>query len=206
MKKVSFSLFVAAVLWFVMFSPWTSASVNFWQVMSVSAATLIALALFFGNDWKQQFRFNGRAFGIGIGSAAILWIVFYFGDLISSYLFDFARPQIDNVYGMKSGENLSLLSILLFLLIAPAEEIFWRGYIQRSLSARFGKNTGLILATTAYTLVHIWSFNFMLIMSALVVGFAWGWLYKKEANLVTLILSHAIWDVTIFILLPTSNV
>jgi len=51
-------------------------------------------------------------------------------------------------------------------------------------------------------LVHIWSFNFMLIMSALVCGIFWGLLYKYNKNLVTLIVSHALWDVSVFVLFP----
>ena len=204
-NKILLSLLIAAGLWLVMFSPWTAKYINFWIVMSISAVILITLAFCFGKEWRTQFCFNFKALMWSIGSAILLWAIFYFGDIISTRLFEFARPQIDSVYSMKQGENLTRLSLLLLLLIAPAEEIFWRGYIQRSLAHRFGRNRGFVLATAAYALVHIWSLNLMLILSALAVGCVWGWMYRQKANLVTLILSHALWDVAIFILFPTSN-
>ena len=205
MKKMLLSLLIAATLFFVMFSQWTSGYVNFWAVMSCTAALLTTLAFIFGKEWKQQFHISAKAVSLGILSAVALWFVFYFGEMISTFLFDFARPQIDSVYGMRKGENLTIIGLLLLLLIAPAEEIFWRGYIQRTLTGRYGKNIAFVLATAAYTLVHIWSFNFILIMAAMVVGCAWGWLYRQGASLVTLIISHALWDVAIFVLFPTSK-
>ena len=205
MRKMLFTLLIAAALFFVMFSKWTSGHINFWLVMSCTAALLTTLAFAFGKEWKQQFRFNTKAVGLGVLSAIALWFVFYFGEMISTFLFSFARPQIDSVYGMREGENLTIIGLLLLLLIAPAEEIFWRGYIQRTLAGRYGKTVAFVLATAAYTLVHIWSFNFILIMAAMVVGCVWGWLYQRGANLVTLIVSHALWDVAVFVLFPTSK-
>ena len=62
----------------------------------------------------------------------------------------------------------------MLLLIGPAEEIFWRGYVQRTLSKRWNPNAGFVVATLIYALVHAGSCNFMLVMAALVVGAAWG--------------------------------
>ena len=205
MKKLLFTLLIAAALFFVMFSKWTSGHINFWMVMSTTAALLSTLAFTFGKGWKQQFSINTKTIGFGILLAAALWVVFYFGDIISKLLFDFADSQIKNVYSLRKGENPTIIALLLLLLIGPAEEIFWRGYIQRALTGRYGRNIAFVLATAAYTLVHIWSFNFILVMAAMVVGCVWGWLYSRGTNLVTLIVSHALWDVAVFILFPTSN-
>lgn len=115
---------------------------------------------------------------LGIGIAVALWGVFWLGDKVSSWMFDFARPQVDSIYGMKEGESPWLLAALLLLLIGPAEEIFWRGYVQRTLSKRWNPNAGFVVATLIYALVHAGSCNFMLVMAALVVGAAWGALYR----------------------------
>ena len=40
MKKLIFTILLAAVLWTVMFSPWTAPFVNFWWMMTGSALTL----------------------------------------------------------------------------------------------------------------------------------------------------------------------
>ena len=54
-----------------------------------------------------------------------------------------------------------------------------------------------------YALVHIWALNFMLVVSAAVVGGVWGLLYRLwPKSLWTLIVSHAVWDVVVFLIFP----
>lgn len=202
MKKVIIPVIVAIVFWFVMFSPWTKDYVNFWVTMGFAGATLTLMSAFLGENFKKQFLFSVKDLLIGLGSAVVLYVVFYLGDFFSSLLFDFAKEQVGNIYQLKEGENPLFLSLLLVLLVGPAEEIFWRGYIQRTLGAKYGEWIAFIVTTLVYTLVHIWSFNFMLIMAAMVCGIFWGLLYKYNKNLVTLIISHAVWDVSVLILFP----
>ncbi len=202
MKKVIIPVLVAVLFWFVMFSPWTKDYVNFWITMGFAGATLTLMSTLLGDNFRKQFQFSVKDIFIGIASAVFLYFVFYFGEYFSTMLFDFARDQVDNIYSMKDGENKLYLGVLLLLLVGPAEEIFWRGYVQRMLIPKYGEWTALIVTTLIYTLVHIWSFNFMLIMAAMICGAFWGLLYKYNKNLVTLIISHAVWDVSVFILLP----
>lgn len=202
MKKLSISLIVAFILWFFMFSPWINLCVNFWGAMSFSAAILLIISFFSAKDIKKQFSFSIKDILVGLGSAAILWGIFFLGDFFSNLLFDFARPQVDNIYSLKDNSNLILIGFLLIFLIGPAEEIFWRGYIQHSLISKYGEIPALIATTIIYTLVHIWSFNFMLIMAAMICGLFWGLLYRYNKNLTTLVISHAVWDVAVFVIFP----
>ena len=139
----------------------------------------------------------------GIAIAVALWGVFWIGDKLSQLMFDFARPQVDTIYGMKEGESPWLLTALMLFLIGPAEEIFWRGYVQENLSKKWNANTGFVVTTLIYALVHAGSFNFMLIMAALVAGAAWGLLYRLfPKNFAAIIISHALWDVAVFVWFP----
>ncbi len=137
MKKLIFTILLAAVLWTVMFSPWTAPFVNFWWMMTGSALTLSVFATLFNPGWWREVKWSLPNVLLGIGIAVALWGVFWLGDKVSSWMFDFARPQVDSIYGMKEGESPWLLAALLLLLIGPAEEIFWRGYVQRTLSKRW---------------------------------------------------------------------
>lgn len=196
-------IIVAAALWFVMFSPWTAPRISFWWTMTGSAIFLTAFASLFCKEWIKDVRIDLKATGSGIGVAAVLWGVFWAGGKVSCKLFDFARPQLDLIYDMKEGVSPALVAVLLLCVIGPAEEIFWRGFVQRRLMQRLGPDTGFLAATAAYSLIHIWSFNFMLVMAALVIGFLWGLLYRlRPGQLFPLILSHALWDVAAFVLLP----
>lgn len=162
----------------------------------------MVLAIVLKRDILKQFQWNWQSIGIGLLAAVVLWVVFYFGEFFSSLLFGFAREQVDGIYAMKENQNKLWIALGLFFIMGPAEEIFWRGYVQQKFIDKYGEWKGLIFATLIYALVHIWSFNFMLVMSALVCGVFWGVMYRYNKNLVPLIISHAVWDVMVFILLP----
>lgn len=194
---------VAAALWFVMFSPWTAPRLNFWYAMTCSAVVLTALATLCCREWTRDVRFSLREVAAGVGIAFVLWWVFWTGDKLSGLLFSFERPQVEMIYAMKHDTPDVVIALLLFLLIGPAEEIFWRGFVQRRMMQRFGMNAGFLIATACYTLVHVPSLNFMLIMAALVVGFCWGLIYRLfPRHLAALIVSHALWDACAFVVFP----
>ena len=203
MKKTIFTIILAVVLWTVMFSPWTAPYVNFWWMMTGSACTLSILATIFAPGWWKRVKLTPTDILLGIAIAAALWGVFWIGDKLSQLMFNFARPQVDLIYGMKDGESMWLLTALMLFLIGPAEEIFWRGYIQQNLSQRWNPNIGFIVTTAIYALVHAGSLNFMLTMAAMVAGAAWGLLYRFFPNRFgAIIVSHAVWDVAVFIWFP----
>lgn len=203
MKGLIFCLLAALALWTWMFIPLDFARPSFWAMMTCSAITLTTLATIFERRWWRLFRFHFSDIFLGIGIAAVLWGVFWIGDKLSQLMFDFSRAQVNDIYGIKGDTPGWLISLLLLLIIGPAEEIFWRGYIQRRLSAKFSPNTGFIFATAAYTLVHVPSCNFMLIMASMVCGIAWGGLFRFFPNRFgAIILSHAIWDAAVFVWFP----
>ena len=203
LRKVWTGIAVAALLWFVMFSPLTAPRLNFWYAMSASAVVLIAISTILRREWLANFRPTPLRIAVGIAIAAVLWGIFWLGDVLSQWLFSFAGAQVDNIYAMKSDARPLTIALLLLLLIGPAEEIFWRGFVQNSLMRRWGANAGFLVTTAVYALVHVWSGNFMLVMAALVVGFCWGIIYRfRPDSLTALIISHAVWDACAFVIFP----
>ena len=205
-RKPYIAIGIAAVLWFVMFSPWTSPLLNFWAAMTFSAIILTTVSQLFGKTFGVL-RLSRKnlipTISLGVGIAFALWWAFKAGDKISQLMFSFARPQVDMIYGMKDGTSGRLISLLLLLIIGPAEEIFWRGYVQRTLEAEGSADKAFIITTLAYTLVHIPSLNPMLILAAMVCGIAWGGLYRLFPDrLPAIILSHALWDAAAFVWFP----
>ncbi|AGF57517.1 hypothetical protein B0P06_004180 [Clostridium saccharoperbutylacetonicum] len=198
-KVIISSLIIATILWFVIF---VVKPFNFWIEMSASILALVTIALFSDKNLISFSNIKLRYILIGIISAIILYFVFYAGNIISGYLFPFKDAQISSVYSNRVQGSSLLIGILLMFIIGPGEEIYWRGFIQKNLTKKFGENKGYILATLLYSGVHIITFNFMLVIAALVCGIYWGWIYKKEKSLVPIIISHAIWDFTVFVLFP----
>lgn len=209
-QRLAFSVAIAALLWFYMFSPWTGGAPNFWIVMSVSAVILTSCAVGFTPDREALLKVERPWLQLlgGIALAFLLWGIFWVGDRLSTLMFNFARPQVDAVYAMKTGLPAPVIAVLLLFLIGPAEELFWRGYVQRTMSRLFqdkkrGADLAFLLTAAVYALVHIWSFNFMLVMAALVAGLVWGLIYRLcPKALPALIVSHALWDALVFVILP----
>lgn len=202
MKRILTAIFAALILWTVMFSPLTAPHLSLWPVMTASAVILTCMATFWGK-WYRGVRFRISDIALGIVSACLLWGVFWIGDKLSQLMFSFARPEVNHIYDFKGDIQPWLLSALLLLVIGPAEEIFWRGYIQRQFSAKWGAGIGFIAATAVYSLVHIGSCNFMLVMAALVAGGFWGLAYRfRPDRLGALIVSHAVWDAAVFVWFP----
>lgn len=203
MKRVWLLILLAFLLWTLMFSPWTASHLPFWWTMTFSACTLTVLSTVFSPGWWKHLRWSVSNILLGFAIAIALWCVFWVGDKASTWLFPFARPQVNLIYGMKAGESPWLISALLLFLIGPAEEIFWRGYVQRRLSLRYNPNVGFLLATACYTLVHVASLNFMLVMASMVCGIAWGGLYRLFPHrFPAIVLSHALWDAAVFVWFP----
>ncbi len=203
LKKTWAGVAVAFVLWFIMFSPITGPRLNFWYAMTTSAVVLTSYTFWASPKWREQLHLGVGQVALGIVLAAVLWGVFWVGDKLSQLMFSFARSEVDLIYSMKAGSNPTVIGILLLFIIGPAEEIFWRGFVQRTMSQRWSPTVGMVVATACYTLVHVSSLNFMLIMAAMVAGGFWGLLYRIwPKNLTALIISHALWDAAAFVFIP----
>jgi len=203
MMPIAFSSLLAFILFSLLFLGLTF---HFWWQMVLSVLLLSSWAI-----WQQpQDCFEQlvhpklswpKTILFGIGSALILYLVFAIGNSVSQWLFSFAKQQIGSVYHLKSKQDLWLVSLLMVFIIGPGEEFFWRGYVQKYFQQKW-KLGGLLFTAIIYALVHSLSGNFMLIMAALVCGLFWGWLYYRYKSLWMNMISHAVWDLTIFVLLP----
>lgn len=203
MIQVYIGFLLASIFWFIMFSPLTKDFANFWLLMILSTSILISYSIFLGKEQlKGVISYKHKWLIIGIASAIILYMIFYLGYYSSSYLFDFTHQQVTNIYSTKNQADKVLIGLALLLWIGPAEEIFWRGFAQHNLTLKYGETKGYVITTLIYALVHIWAFNFMLFMAALICGLFWGWMFKKYKSLVPVIISHSLWDVLIFVIMP----
>lgn len=204
-KKILLPIAIAALLWAVMFSPWTAPHVNFWLTMSVAGVVLTTLSLALSPDLLGVLKstFSAKHIALGVALAALLWCIFWVGDKVACWMFPFAEGEIGSIYSMKDGTSPWLIGPLLLLVIGPAEEIFWRGFVQRQFSLKMNPTWAFVLTTAIYALVHIWAGNFMLVVAAAVVGGVWGLLYRLwPKGLWTLVVSHAVWDVVVFLVFP----
>jgi len=210
MRKTLLITVLAVIMFSPMFVLHQLGAFDFWWWMTTNL--LVLLTICFITDWEYLYLlrkdFNEKPLkkiGIGLLSALFLYILFFVGNYLSRKWFDFADSGIENVYAFKGDATGIRIALLMVFVIGPGEELFWRGYLQRKISAKTGKWAGLVLALVLYTGVHIFTGNFMLIMAALICGLFWGWMYLKYQSMLINIISHTIWDIVVFLVLPFNS-
>jgi len=198
-KGVAATVGAAACLWFFSFAlEWGV----FWFKISVSALILASLSIALQSKEHLRFSFSWRNIGIGLVSAALLYLIFWAGKAGSSALLPFAEEQVGAIYGKGEGTSTWIIALLLLFVTGPCEEIYWRGFLQRQLALRLGGFSGWLLAAMLYAGVHIWSGNFMLVCAAGVAGAFWGGMYWRYGDISPLIISHSLWSAFIFAVMP----
>src|SRR2546428_10779617 len=106
-----------------------------------------------------------------------------------------AGGEIGDIYALRALRRKEELAARLAFAIGPAEELFWRGFVQR--------RAGLIATTALYGGAHLVTENLTLVGAATVAGAYWGLLRAFRVPLGALIASHVAWDVWIFLIAPT---
>ena len=192
---------LAATLFFLTFR---GPKKGFWDRMTATGLILGSLALV-AQPALRKTRITPRDVLLGILSAAGLYSIFQVGDRLARLLLPQGGAQIDQIYQLKRLRPRAELMARLGLIIGPAEELFWRGFLQKGLMLVLGPFWGTLAGVAAYGGVHIASGNFTLIGAATVAGAFWGGLYGLGMPLGALIVSHILWDNIIFLIAPTSR-
>jgi uncharacterized protein len=175
--------------------------VSFWRRMTRTGALLGAWALWRSSDLRRV-RLRSRHLVQGAAIAAGLYVVFVGGDRAARRIMPKGADDIASIYDLRRGQNQWLVAARLATVIAPAEELFWRGWLQESWSTRRGRWSGAAVAAGTYGAVHLASGNPTLVGAAAVAGCYWSALAARGVEIESLIVSHLLWDIVIFLLAP----
>ena len=190
---------LAALLWLLVFQ-WRP--VAFFPLMAMATGALAVIALLLQGPLLLRQGIRASDLLLGVGSALALWVVFWAGGHLADVILPFASEGVDDVYEFKTGQSPLLVGALQVLVISPAEELYWRGLVQSTFQGRWGVQRGWLAGTAAYGGVHLLTGNPMLFIAAAVAGGAWGALYAWQGRLLPLVVSHALWGVLVFLVLP----
>ena len=178
---------------------------RFWSRMTSTGLGLGSYALVADPSLARRLRVRPSDVLVGLASAGILYGTFQLGDRFARRFVPAGGDDIEAIYGLRALRPRGEVAARLAAVIAPAEELFWRGLVQETLMARWGRWRGAALAAAAYGGVHLVTGNFTLFGAAGVAGAHWCLLYAAGAPLGALLVSHVTWDVWIFLLQPTSR-
>jgi len=195
-------------LWYVVF---VAQPGDFWLSLANAALLLGCYGWYFGGAPLRLGQFTAREVGIGLVGFAVLYVIFMVGNILSALLYLILPGAVANlfdprlvgsVYGLGQEGTPWVKGLLLFFIISPCEEIFWRGFVQRWAAKRLGGFAGWLLAAFFYAGAHFVTGNILLVLAASVTGLFLGLLYWWRRNLAACIVAHALWTATIFLILP----
>ena len=142
-------------------------------------------------------RIGPAAVALGLASAAGLYGIFRLGDALARQVMPKGSEEIGDIYALRSLRPKGELATRLGLVIGPAEELFWRGFVQR--------RAGYLTTTALYGGAHVVTENATLIGAATIAGAYWGLLRAAGVPLGALVVSHVAWDIWIFLIAPTEE-
>jgi hypothetical protein len=146
------------------------------------------------------------------GAAVVVGYVLAFGAVL-------AGAVVISALGLEGGANVAaelafedpevllLLIPAAFLLIGPAEELLFRGIIQRRLREGFGPVGGVVLAAALFALVHVTavsggaSARLTTVAVLFLPSLVFGSIYEYTGNLAVPALVHGAYNATIFTVL-----
>jgi uncharacterized protein len=171
----------------------------FWYIFSGSVLVLIAYSTF-QEEVDDEVSFI-QFILLGSISGFLLYFVFRAGIWGMEILQLPIGTSIKNLYNWYA-PSFFWQYLALVLVAAPGEELFWRGFIQKRLSKYLNPVVSILSASILYASVHIYSGSFLLVLAAFISGFVWGYLYVLKKSMPLVIVSHIIFDLLIFIILP----
>jgi membrane protease YdiL (CAAX protease family) len=193
---ISGAIILASLCWAITFG-WAGG--NFWIKIGLSVMAVFLYSLL----WQRpKISFQPHSLLAGFLSAAALYLIFLLGNKLALRVLPGANAQVGAIYSLGVETNKTLIFLLLFFITGPGEEIFWRGFLQERLMNRWGSFSGYLMTIFLYAGVHVFSWNLVLILAALVAGAFWGSLYLWKRNLLVQITSHSLWSAVIFAVAP----
>ena len=193
--RLIFGLLIVHILIYFSFHD----KVIFWYIFTGSILVLIAYSMFQG-DVDDESSFFQYIF-IGAISGLLLYAIFWVGHmLIGVFSLPFDK-EIRKLYKWYA-PSLFWQYMALILVAAPGEELFWRGFVQKRLMNYFKPITAILIGACLYASVSIYSGSTLLIFASLVSGVIWGMLYLWKKSMPLIIVSHIIFDLMIFMVLP----
>ncbi|MGD7043486.1 CPBP family intramembrane glutamic endopeptidase [Jeotgalibacillus proteolyticus] len=168
----------------------------FWYLYSGTALVMIAFSISQSGIEKGRHPIN-RSIMYGIFSGLILYGILFF----TYQLFLLLPGQLDEIISslykdLKPDMVWQLLSLI--LIIVPAEEIFWRGFIQRKLLEKASPVMSVAITSILSASVFLYSGEWTWMAAAFMGSIIWGIIYNWKRSISLIVISHLVFDLLFF--------
>ena len=168
----------------------------FLVISMILFSSIIASIIFLGS--------NLESYGFVLPKRRHLWIEF--GVIILGLFFGYVEYQIlrpNNMVEQLTISGLAAPLVALYFGTGLLEELLFRGVIQKHAIDAFSKWYGVIFTTLIFMIMHTGWESFLDVIFVGVVGFFFSLVVLKTGSLIGVSFSHAVTNLSLFVLTPS---
>ena len=179
-----------------------SNSTIFWYMYTFTTLIFMAIAFVQSKIEDDVQTWEYIVFGIGYGTltygiiAAGFKLFSLFTDQTTLSVEDFLRDY---------GPHTIWHYLLLMFVVAPGEELFWRGFVQQKLKTYMSPFLAVITASLLFGLSLSFSGFWLGVLAACFSGLIWGLLYEWKRSMPLIIIAHITMTILLFLILPLTS-
>jgi CAAX protease family protein len=177
---------------------------GFFIPATFAATGVMVAAAFASGTFHGRRALHARSVVLGLCSAALLYGVFYGGNLAirAAAVPGLGASSESSIYSLiASPSNPLALQFGVLFFDAAGYESYFRGTLQKGLARRLGLWAAPAVALADAGL-HLLTFNPLWAATTFVADLAWGVTYHYGRGLQASFTSHLLWDVAIFLVRP----
>ncbi|MDI7742827.1 type II CAAX endopeptidase family protein [Lysinibacillus fusiformis] len=171
----------------------------FWYLYTFTLLVGIAIAMLYGKFKDELSTWHYLLFGIGYGT--ILYGLIRLGFLFITKINSSAENTIAIFLETYGPDNIWHYILLIFIIVI-GEELFWRGFIQQHLKNYLSPKLAVIGTSILFALSVAISGFWLGVIAAFLAGLIWGFLYEWKKSLPLVIVSHEVFILLLFMILP----
>lgn len=139
--------------------------------------------------------------GAGLLYGAVGWLAASLLVVSLNYFFPVEAPkELIEVFTPRGVKELSILVALTWAFVGPCEEVFFRGFIQTSLSDWRGPAAGILGGALVFGLAHFDPRFWIRGVSTFILGAFYGWIFYRRGSVLPVAVAHSLNDSISFIL------
>ena len=143
----------------------------------------------------------GRAALAGIAVGVLLYLATAAFVLVVRLWPRFDR-HVEEIYDQRKGLSLPVALVVAALVVAPGEELFWRGLFQWRLAGATSWTVGALITWVVYLAVNTASGSLPIVFGAMVSGAVWGALALWTHGVLASLLCHSVWTALMLVFPP----
>ncbi|MGB9937107.1 MAG: tetratricopeptide repeat protein [Methanobacterium sp.] len=176
-------------------------SIPIMQIPTLYWFPIIAIPLFAASyTLMRNQRLNRKKVGLILGNIPVQIIIALSGIILGFTEYLILKP--DPLISTFSIVPLITGFIILTISTGFAEELLFRGILQRNAENVFGKLFGLLYASLLFTCLHIGWNSFLDLAFVFGVAIFYGYMFQKTRSIVGITLSHGLSNSVLFLIMP----